>query len=287
MINHGTLELALALGLTDKIVAASPPRHGPIWSLVADEYKKLEQSGRIYSPREGNLGSGYPSTKALLDTKPDFLFGAFMSVFEDNVYNETDPEKKKISGYFNYSKELGIGAHCKLNLTIRNKQRYFCREELIDHGIDTFTETCEDSNLRPDEVTTSHYLDEIQTIGNIFNVSDNAREIINTMDTQFKKAKEISNQHSHPIRTLWVDSWDPDGHSPHPLVGACCGAPGIVMDHAGVQNVFDDYGRDRSLPWGAQNVTSIATTDPDVIVIVHASWSNDGKCFEQNNILRY
>jgi len=48
-----------------------------------------------------------------------------------------------------------------------------------------------------------------------------------------------------PLRALWLDGWDDEA----PFVGACCGAPALIMKEAGLENVAKDLGREENANW--------------------------------------
>src|SRR5690606_11158737 len=65
------------------------------------------------------------------------------------------------------------------------------------------------------------------------------------------------------LSVMW---WD--GSTDAPSVGSCCGAPGMLMTALGVTNVFDD----EAGSWTTVNWEPVIEADPDVIILVDASW---------------
>jgi len=53
-----------------------------------------------------------------------------------------------------------------------------------------------------------------------------------------------------------------------PLVGACCGAPGMLMDAVGVTNIFADLDGG----WADGSWEAVLDADPDIIVLADAEW---------------
>ena len=62
-----------------------------------------------------------------------------------------------------------------------------------------------------------------------------------------------------------------------PYVGACCGSINAIIEYAGAKNVYDDLGLEERSTWARANWTDIAERDPDVIIVVDASWDKAGK----------
>lgn len=136
------------------------------------------------------------------------------------------------------------------------------REGLAAAGIGSYNSpaACPD---RPADfvLTTDVMFQEIADIGAIFGVSDRAEALIAEQraqldDAQFDGAADIS--------VAW---WD-DGIDA-PSIGACCGAPGLLMGALGVSNVFDE------LPggWAEASWEAFIDADPDVIILADAEWS--------------
>ncbi|WP_127505640.1 ABC transporter substrate-binding protein [Actinoplanes solisilvae] len=97
---------------------------------------------------------------------------------------------------------------------------------------------------------------EIRDVATLFGVPERAEKLITEQKSRLKKAPAAT-------KVLW---WD--GGSDAPSVGACCGAPGMIMDAAGVTNVFADVKGN----WGDTSWEAVAERNPDVIVLVDASW---------------
>ncbi|AYY15058.1 putative F420-0 ABC transporter substrate-binding protein [Actinobacteria bacterium YIM 96077] len=104
---------------------------------------------------------------------------------------------------------------------------------------------------------------EIREIGTIFGVSERADELIAEQEDALKAAVPTDDGRPPPTVMWW------DGGSDAPRVGACCGAPGMMMDAAGAENVFGDI--DGS--WTDVSWEQVVERDPDVIVLIDAEWS--------------
>jgi iron complex transport system substrate-binding protein len=138
------------------------------------------------------------------------------------------------------------------------------RAELNDFGILTYLSpsACPDT---PDDdlLDIETVWQEIREIGAIFGVVETADELIADQRTELDEA--IS---SAPGLTGTTVMWW-DGGTDVPSVGACCGAPGMIMAAAGVENAFGDVeGR-----WADASWEQVIERDPDVIVLVDADWS--------------
>jgi iron complex transport system substrate-binding protein len=66
-----------------------------------------------------------------------------------------------------------------------------------------------------------------------------------------------------PLSVFWFDSG-----TDTPYVGACCGAPGLIMQTVGLQNILPDLAGS----WADANWEDIVTADADVIVLIDAAW---------------
>ncbi|MDI6104767.1 ABC transporter substrate-binding protein [Actinoplanes sp. NEAU-A12] len=112
---------------------------------------------------------------------------------------------------------------------------------------------------RPAKLAISDVFAEIREIAAIFGVSDRAEALIAGQQARIDKAAGSTKG----ARVVW---WD--GGSDAPSVGACCGAPDMVMTAAGVTNVFADA----TGSWADTGWETVIERDPDVIVLVDASW---------------
>jgi iron complex transport system substrate-binding protein len=73
-------------------------------------------------------------------------------------------------------------------------------------------------------------------------------------------------------QVLWLDSVK-DGE---PYVGACCGTVQTILELAGAVNVMQDVGVDERSTWATVSWEEIAASDPNLIVVVEASWDSVG-----------
>lgn len=252
-MNQGTTEVMLALNLSDHMVGTAY-LDDEIWSELAEDYAKVPV-----------LSDVYPDVDTLLGVEPDFVYASYTSAFANGTS-------------IHYSKYLG---ECEL---ITEDERggpntTYCRQELHDEGIQTYLQSpyCELVEHQPVDGSSVKVLyDEIWDIATIFNVREGARILIDSIENHFEQASRVSAQNDPdipPIRILWLDSWDDET----PFVGACCGSVNLIIESAGAKNVFDDLGVEDRNTWDVASWDDVEKLDPDLIVLVDASWDMAGK----------
>ncbi|MFG2041903.1 ABC transporter substrate-binding protein [Dactylosporangium sp. NPDC048998] len=125
---------------------------------------------------------------------------------------------------------------------------------------------------RPAKLAMDDVFTEIREIAAIFGVQDRAEALIS--DQQARIAKAAAG--AKGAKVLW---WD--GGSDAPSVGACCGSPGMIMTAAGAVNAFADV----TGSWADTSWETVAERNPDVIVLVDASWdqATAKQSFLENN----
>jgi iron complex transport system substrate-binding protein len=218
------------------------------------------------------LSDTYPNITTLLSVDPDFLYASYPSAFSNSSID--------YQGYI--LEEDDENGHCDLLTPSGDTIRAFCRAELQSYGIQTYLQTafCELVEHRPEDVTLETGLyKELRDIASIFGVSDRAESLIIDIEDHFSAAVEVSSggggvdSGMSAPRVLWLDSFDDD----EPYVGACCGSVQLIMDFAGAENIFDGLGAEERLTWENAPWEDIVAADPDVIVLVDASWDTAGK----------
>jgi iron complex transport system substrate-binding protein len=105
--------------------------------------------------------------------------------------------------------------------------------------------------------------DEMRDLARIFGVSARADTLIAGYEAELARVKRALDPARAP-RIFWYDANDP------PSAGACCGAPDLVIRLLGGRNVFSD------LPgsWAAVSWETVVARDPEVIVLIDATWSS-------------
>jgi len=248
-LNQGTTEIMLALGLADRMVGTAY-LDDEIWPELADDYNKVPV-----------IASAYPEANELFKLNPDFLYASYSSAFATSHINYTTV----------------VGDECDLAIQRSdNSIRYHCRQELQDLNIQTYLQTpfCELVEHRSDS-SLGELRQEIWTIATIFDVLDNGQTLVDSIQNHFEKALSVtqaanSAANPSPITVLWLDGLNNEGEDPY--VGACCGAVQTILDHAGAKNVFEGLGVTEKKSWDKVTWAEIEAKDPDLIVLVDASW---------------
>lgn len=122
---------------------------------------------------------------------------------------------------------------------------------------------CEDKTLRPKRMEPQDIYSEIQTVARIFGVSERGAQVVGQMRSDALQAQALARTAKTSPRVLWYDS-----NTKAPFVGACCGAPSMIMRLIGATNVFEDVPGN----WGTVSWESVLARPVDAIVVVDASW---------------
>jgi ABC-type Fe3+-hydroxamate transport system substrate-binding protein len=110
---------------------------------------------------------------------------------------------------------------------------------------------------------------EMRDVGSLFKV--NVEPLITEMKADFKLAKDLVSTANNmkPLTAVWVDCvWD-CGKREEIYVGAGSGTPNMLMEKAGLTNVF----KDKPGLWVYVNGSDIVKKNPDVIILV--DWKRD------------
>jgi len=138
------------------------------------------------------------------------------------------------------------------------------RADLAVLGIRTYVSpaACKEANYQPRQLTFDDIDHEIGEIAALFGVDDTAllAEQHATLDAIDKDQRGLT--------ALWFSSG-----SDIPYVGAGIGAPQLVLDTIGVENIAAEV-KDT---WSSYNWETVVAANPDVIVLVDASWSTSAK----------
>ena len=139
------------------------------------------------------------------------------------------------------------------------------RDQLLDLGISSYVSpmACADRALRPTDASIENVYGEILDIGKIFGVEDRAKELITELQTEVDEITAVLEGVEEPVSVFWFDSGGDDVYA-----GACCGAPGMIMNILGVENVFADA----EGSWATVSWEEVVARDADMIVLVHADW---------------
>lgn len=170
------------------------------------------------------LAEEMPSREALLASNPDFVYATYDGTFGD---------------------EGGVGA----------------RQALADAGIATYQSL---NYCGVGATGVSVIYEDIRTLGRIFDVQDQAEEMIAGIAGDIDAVAARSDEQESSLRVFLYDSsGDPDGP---PWTAACCGTANEAIDLAGGENIFADlegtYFNFAQVSW-----EEVAARDPEVIVI--------------------
>jgi iron complex transport system substrate-binding protein len=138
------------------------------------------------------------------------------------------------------------------------------RSDLAALGIRTYVSpaACKEAGYQPSRLTFADIDEEIGEIARLFEVDDTA-----LLAEQHATLASIRKD-TRGLTALWFSSG-----SDIPYVGAGIGAPQLILDTIGVRNIAADV-KDT---WASYNWESVIAANPDVIVLVDASWSTKEK----------
>ncbi|NJP35765.1 ABC transporter substrate-binding protein [Micromonospora sp. HSS6-12] len=115
---------------------------------------------------------------------------------------------------------------------------------------------------RPATLTVDDVFAEIRDVAAVFGVPERAEKLITDQRARIAAAAARLRD-ARKVSVLW---WDAGTDAPS--VGACCGSPNMIMSAVGVRNTFGDLAGS----WADTSWEAAIERDPDVIVLVDASW---------------
>lgn len=116
-------------------------------------------------------------------------------------------------------------------------------------------------SLKPEPLTFDAIFKEVREVGSIFDAEPAATTLI---DRQTKMLSDLQPD-ARKLKAVWWSSGNGE-----PYVGGGTGAPALIMQTIGLTNAFADM-KDG---WSSVSWEAIAEADPDVIVLVDASWNS-------------
>jgi iron complex transport system substrate-binding protein len=136
------------------------------------------------------------------------------------------------------------------------------RPTLDSLGIGSYVSpaACKGEGYQPDALTFDLLFDEIAEAGRVFGAADAAAELIAEQSAQLDTVVPDDRGFS----ALWYSSG-----TDVPYVGAGIGAPQMMLDRLGLDNVAADVDD----TWSSLSWEAVVDADPDVIVLVDASWN--------------
>jgi len=136
------------------------------------------------------------------------------------------------------------------------------RAALAKLGVGTYVSpsACKEKGSQPDPLTFDDVDAEIREVGRIFGVPDRAEALVAHEHATLAAATKPATTQT----ALW---WSSGNGTPY--VGAGIGAPQMIMAAAGLTNVFASVHD----TWTSAGWEDVVAADPDVIVLVDASWN--------------
>ncbi|UZN04791.1 putative F420-0 ABC transporter substrate-binding protein [Cellulomonas sp. S1-8] len=139
------------------------------------------------------------------------------------------------------------------------------RETLATLGIASYVSpsACKAPGYQPDPLTFDDVFSEIREIGDVFDVPDAAEQVVADQQATLDAIEPADGQ----TAVWWSSGTDT------PYVGAGIGAPQMLLDAAGLSNVFADV----QDTWTSVGWEQIVAADPDVLVLVDSAWNSAQK----------
>jgi iron complex transport system substrate-binding protein len=135
------------------------------------------------------------------------------------------------------------------------------RQTLATLGIDSYVSPAACRSQTPEKLTFGALFSQIEEIGVIFGVSEAAARLTNQLRTEL----DFIELDERGLTALWYSSG-----TKTPYVGAGNGAPQMILETVGLENIFD--GTDES--WISASWETVVDADPDVIVLVDSEWNS-------------
>ena len=136
------------------------------------------------------------------------------------------------------------------------------RDALAAQGIASYVapSACKEEGYQPDPMTFEALYAQIEEAGTVFGAQEAAASVVDAMRADLAAVTPLDGG----LTALWYSSG-----TDSPYVGAGIGAPQMMMNAAGLTNIF--AGVDDT--WTSVTWEAIIDADPDVIVLVDASWN--------------
>jgi len=136
------------------------------------------------------------------------------------------------------------------------------RAELAGLGIGTYVSpaACKEEGYKPEKLSFDNVFSYIDEAGQVFGAEDAAAALV----ADQKAALAAIEPDTRGLTALWWSSGDDN-----PYVGAGIGAPQMMLDAVGLTNIAADVDD----TWTSYSWEAIIDANPDVIVLVDASWN--------------
>ncbi len=137
------------------------------------------------------------------------------------------------------------------------------RSQLEDLGVASYVSpaACQQDGYRPDPLTFDDVFASIREAGKIFGAEDAAAELVAAQQAELDEIRPSDKGYT----ALWYSSG-----SDTPFVGAGSGAPAMLMEASGLENIAADI----DAGWSPYSWEAVAAADPDVIVLVDSAWGS-------------
>jgi len=228
---------------TPVTVAAAPQRVVTIKSSATELMLALGLEDRIVGSAflDGPLPTGLEAAGSKINVMSDFLPGqeAVLGLTPDFIYGGWES---------NFSAD-GVGE----------------RDALTTLGIGSYVSpaACK-GDAMPDPLTFDSVFSEITEAGQIFGVTDAAATLVDSLQGDLAALTPAATTEADRPTALWYSSG-----TDTPYVGAGIGSPEMIMDAAGLTNIFHDVHD----TWTSVGWESIIEANPSVIVLVDATWN--------------
>lgn len=137
------------------------------------------------------------------------------------------------------------------------------RTQLADLGVASYVSpaACQQDGYRPDPLTFDDVFASITEAGDLFGVPEAAQELVDAQRTDLDAVVPST----AGLTALWYSSG-----SDTPYVGAGSGAPQLMLEAAGLENIAAGIKQG----WSPFSWEAVAAADPDVIVLVDSAWGS-------------
>ena len=136
------------------------------------------------------------------------------------------------------------------------------RETLADLGVATYVSpsACTQPAYQPDRLAFEDVFSEITEVAGLLGVPEAGAELVAAQRAALAEVEPDP----RGLTALWYSS-----ASDIPFVGGGIGAPQMIMDAVGLTNIAGDVAE----TWTSLSWEEVADADPDVIVLVDATWN--------------
>lgn len=137
------------------------------------------------------------------------------------------------------------------------------RAQLADLGVASYVSpaACMEDGYRPSPLTFDDVFASIEEAGELFGAAGAAAELVEAQRAELEALSPSGKGYS----ALWYSSG-----SDTPYVGAGSGAPALLMESAGLENIASGI----DAGWTPYSWEAVAEADPDVIVLVDSAWGS-------------